>query len=319
MTTHLRIGCRSSRLAMMQTEQAGIFICARTPGTTFELVNFETSGDRIAGSLKRAGGKGHFVRDVEQALADGHINLAIHCLKDMPGNEREHPDLMIAGYLPREDPEDVFVSARYASIGDLPTNARVGTSSPRRAAQLRALRPDLVIDEEFRGSIDTRLRKVAEGVVDATLLALAGLKRVGNYEYASKRLDVDAFLPAVGQGTLALQCATADSRMVDVCVAASDPDATFAALVERMCLRQLNGDCHSPIAGLCRRVGLEWHFAAAVYDATGRAAVRAALTRDGEETAESFGHRMAETLMAKGATRFLPARSGMVDAHAARQ
>jgi len=292
----------------MQTDQAGRAICARSPGATYELVGFETSGDKIAGSLKRAGGKGHFVRDVEAALISGHANLAIHCLKDMPGNETEDGRLAIAGFLPREDPRDVFISTRFGRLEDLPQGALVGTSSPRRAAQLRMVRPDLRFDEEFRGSIDTRIQKVRDGVVDATLLAAAGLNRVGDAEFLDFRLDADRFLPAIGQGTLALQCLADDAAVRRVCEAADDAAARFAAEAERACLRQLDGDCHSAIAGLCAFKGDVWRFTAAVYEMGGPGQVRVSLEARADEDAATFGVRVAQALLEQRAATFLPHR-----------
>jgi hydroxymethylbilane synthase len=304
----LRIGCRKSRLATIQTEQAGAYICSRSPGVSFRLVGFETSGDRIAGSLARAGGKGHFVREVEAALVSDAANLAIHCLKDMPGNEIESDELIIAGFLPREDPADVFISTRYASIADLPPGARVGTSSPRRAALLRAMRPDLEIDGEFRGSIDTRIQKVRDGQVDATLLAAAGLNRVGETAFNGHRLTPETFLPAIGQGTLALQCLAHDTEVRAICEAANDPDAQYAAVAERTCLRLLDGDCHSAIAGLCARADGRWRFSASVYQLDGTNSVAVALDVLDNEPAQAFGGRMAEALLNAGAALFLPTR-----------
>jgi hydroxymethylbilane synthase len=304
---HLRIGCRTSRLATMQTEQAGQYIVAKNPGATFELVPFQTSGDRIAGSLKRAGGKGHFVRDVEAMLLAEEIDLAIHCLKDMPGNEKDNPQLLLAGFLPREDAHDVFISRDYASIADLPHGAIVGTSSPRRGAQLRAIRADLKIDENYRGSIDTRIRKVMDGEVSSTLLALAGLNRVHDTEWSAKRLDIADFLPSFGQGTLALQCLAANDAVRECCANASDVDTAYASIAERACLRILNGDCHTAVAGFCRKLGSEWHFDAAVYDPVNpkEASVHVVLTSADEEPS-AFGARVAGALLERGGRRLLP-------------
>jgi hydroxymethylbilane synthase len=147
---HLRIGCRPSRLAVTQTEQSAAYLCARSPGTTFELVKIETSGDRTKGDLKPFGGKGLFSQEIEAALGRGDVNLVIHCLKDLPGDKPPTEGLEFAGYLPREDAADVLITRGDVGLADLPQGATVGSSSPRRLAQLRAARPDFTLQTVFR-------------------------------------------------------------------------------------------------------------------------------------------------------------------------
>jgi hydroxymethylbilane synthase len=288
----------------MQTEQAGEVIRQRT-GASFELAPFKTSGDEILGDLKQAGGKGHFVKDIERALARGDIDLAIHCLKDMPGNEPDHPELVLAAFLPREDVADVFVSRSFERIEALPVGACVGTSSPRRAAQVKALRSDLRIVENFRGTIDTRARKALSGEVDATLLAIAGLNRVGAVELTRGRLDPAQILPALGQGTLALQCRASDEKMIALCRAANDPDTEYASVAERACLRLLDGDCYSAIAGWCAKWEAQWRFVAAVYAPDGAVSVERAVVATQGESAAALGSRMADALLSGGAAALL--------------
>ncbi|QJX09991.1 hydroxymethylbilane synthase [Rhizobium brockwellii] len=302
---HLRIGCRGSRLAKMQTDQAGDYICQTQPGTSFEKVEFTTSGDKIAGSLKRAGGKGLFVRELDVGLKADKINLAIHCLKDMPGNEPLAEGTRIAGYLPRADAGDVLISTGYRSIADLPQGAKVGTTAPRRIAQLRAIRPDLQFDFDYRGAIDTRIKNMREKRVDATLLAAAGLDRASLWEDEFVRLSVDDFLPAMGQGTLALQCRDGDDAVFELCRAATCADAEFAALAERQCLKVLDGDCFSAIAGICEKKSEAWVFTVAIFGSRPGEQVRSVLVSEADEGAEAFGKRIAEDLIGRGGKEFV--------------
>jgi hydroxymethylbilane synthase len=212
-----------------------------------EIKTIRTSGDLIQDRpLADAGGKGLFTKEIEQALIDGAIDLAVHSAKDMP---TVLPDgLMIAACLEREDVRDAFISRKAGDLSGLRAGSVVGTSSLRRQAQVRRLRPDLAVSN-FRGNVETRLRKLDEGVADATLLALAGLKRLGLEHAATAILPVEEFLPAVGQGAIALETREADARVRDL-VAAVDHDETSAALTaERAFLAVLDGSCRTPIAG----------------------------------------------------------------------
>jgi hydroxymethylbilane synthase len=303
--TNLIIGCRTSRLAVTQTRKAGDYIASRIPSLSYELREYVTSGDKITGNLKAAGGKGHFVKDVETSLLEHQINLAIHCLKDMPGNEAGDPNLVIAGYLPREDPSDVLICDQFPTLEALPRGAIVGTSSPRRAAQIRQVNPHISILDNFRGSIDTRMRKVAEGEVDATILAAAGLLRADNLEKLDKRLPLNVFLPAIGQGTLALQCRADDYDTLSACESVNDTDAAFASIAERTCLRQLDGDCYSAIAGLCSRDEDEWTLNAAVYGATDMQHVFACASAPTGTDPVALGTIVAERLLSKGAAELI--------------
>jgi hydroxymethylbilane synthase len=245
----LRIGTRGSPLALAQARAVRDRLAA-VHGWVPEAIDIKTirtSGDLIQDRpLADAGGKGLFTKEIEQALIDGAIDLAVHSAKDMP---TALPDgLVIAACLEREDVRDAFISRKAGDLSGLRPGSVVGTSSLRRQAQVRRLRPDLAI-ANFRGNVETRLRKLDEGVADATLLALAGLNRLGLAHAATAILPVEQFLPAVGQGAIAIETRTADARVCDL-VAAVDHDETSAALTaERAFLAVLDGSCRTPIAG----------------------------------------------------------------------
>lgn len=254
-----------------------------------------TAGDRTAGPLRPAGRAGLFVAEIEQALLDGEIDLAVHSLKDLPTTPT--PGLAIAAIPPREDPRDVLV-ANVPSLRALPSGARVGTASPRRAAQLRAHRPDLQV-VPLRGNVDTRVRKVRSGEVDAAILAAAGLVRAGLAHAITEYLDPQVVLPAPGQGALAVQVRAGDRRMMDLVAPLDDPPSRAATTAERAFLRQLGGGCAIPAAALAtcevgtRRLWLR----AAVASEDGSRVVRT--ERSGPmEAAERIGQEAAEALWA---------------------
>jgi hydroxymethylbilane synthase len=248
-TALLRIGTRGSPLALAQAGEVRARLAA-VHGIAPERIALEvirTTGDMIRDRpLAEAGGKGLFTKEIEEALAAGSIDLAVHSAKDMSTVLPQN--LVIAAVLPREDARDVFISAKAASLDDLPHGAVLGTASLRRQALAKRRRPDLAV-VTFRGNVDTRLRKLATGEVDATVLALAGLKRLGRAEAATAVLPVDEFLPAVGQGIIAIEARADDARTLAL-VAAIDHRETAAALAaERAFLAVLEGSCRTPIAG----------------------------------------------------------------------
>jgi hydroxymethylbilane synthase len=212
-----------------------------------ELKIIRTTGDAITDRpLAEVGGKGLFTKEIEEALLDGEIDVAVHSAKDMP---TALPDgLAIVAVLPREDPRDVFISRRAASFAELKAGAVVGTASLRRQAQVKRLRPDLEV-VSFRGNVQTRLRKLDDGVVDATMLALAGLNRLGLAQAATAVLSTDDFLPAVGQGIVALEARQTDGQTRARLSAIDAPDVGVALLAERAFLMVLDGSCRTPIAG----------------------------------------------------------------------
>ena len=245
----LVIGTRGSPLALAQAREVRDRLAAAhaLAAERIELEVIRTTGDIIRDRpLAEAGGKGLFTKEIEEALIAGAIDLAVHSAKDMP---TVLPDgLAIMAVLPREDPRDVFISRKAKALRDLPVGAVVGTASLRRQAQVMRLRRDLRV-QSFRGNVETRLRKLDEGIVDATLLALAGLKRLGRAEAATAVLTIDEFLPAVGQGIVAIEARADDAATRSALAAINDDEAMIALAAERAFLAVLDGSCRTPIAG----------------------------------------------------------------------
>jgi hydroxymethylbilane synthase len=244
----LRIGSRGSQLALWQANHIAELL--RIQGHEVEIQVIKTTGDRLQEvAFTEVGSKGMFTMEIEEALADCRIDLAVHSLKDLPTDLPA--GFAIAATSVRADPRDVFVSIKHASLADLPRHARVGTSSQRRRAQLKALRKD-VEAVEFRGNVDTRLRKLAEGQVDAILLAAAGLDRLGKTDWVRERLDPLDFCPAPGQGALAIEIRRADVETLAAVTFLDHADTRFAVTAERAALAALGGGCQVPIGIHCR-------------------------------------------------------------------
>jgi hydroxymethylbilane synthase len=256
----LVIGTRGSPLALAQAHEAQDRLAAALGRSKADLPLslIKTAGDAIQDRpLSEAGGKGLFTKELDIALFEGAIDLAVHSAKDLP---TLLPDgLVIAGYLPREDVRDAFISRRSRHLRDLPEGAVVGSASLRRQAQMRRLRPDLRVTL-LRGNVGTRLRKLDSGEVDATLLAMAGLRRLGLTEHVTAVLDTDDFLPAVGQGAIAIAMRSGDSRVQDALAPILDAPTGAALAAERAFLAMLDGSCRTPIAGHARLVGAEIEF-----------------------------------------------------------
>jgi hydroxymethylbilane synthase len=249
-----RIGTRGSPLALAQAGEVRRRLAAAHPDLAaegaVEIAVIKTSGDRVLDRpLADLGGKGLFTKEIDAALLDGSVDLAVHSVKDMPTRLAE--GIAFACTLPREDPRDVFVSAKVPHFALLPAGAVVGTASLRRQAQVLRRRPDLRV-VPLRGNVETRLNRVAEGVVDATLLALAGLRRLGLEARATAVLEPEELLPAVGQGAVGVVCRAADERTRAVLVALEDGETTLCVTAERAMLDALEGSCQTPIAGLAR-------------------------------------------------------------------
>ena len=255
----LRIGTRGSPLALAQAHQVRARLAAAlgVAPDAIALTIIKTTGDAIQNRpLTDIGGKGLFVKEIEQALIDGAIDLAVHSAKDVPG---VLPDgLALAACLPREDARDAFISRRAASLAALASGAVIGTASPRRAAMVTRLRPDLKV-VPLRGNVETRLKKLDAGEVDATLLAMAGLNRLGLAAAATAPLDVDEFLPAVGQGVIALETRADDKVARTHLAKINDAAAATALAAERAFLAILDGSCRTPIAGHARLAGDALH------------------------------------------------------------
>ena len=300
LATVLRIGTRGSPLALVQARQVRERLAA-AHGLAPEEIALEvirTTGDMIRDRpLAEVGGKGLFTKEIEEALMSGAIDLAVHSAKDMP--TLLPAGLVISAVLPREDPRDVFISRKSKTLRDLPTGATVGTASLRRQALVKQLRPDLAV-VSFRGNVETRLRKLDAGEVDATLLALAGLKRLGLAAAATAILPIDEFLPAVGQGIIALEARADDDVTLGLLAGVNHADSATALTAERAFLTVLDGSCRTPIAG---------H---ATVDA-GRLRFRGLIAKpDGSEAfaAERHGAAVDAAALGADAGRELKARAG---------
>ena len=246
----LRIGTRGSPLALWQAHEVRRCLMAAwdLPEDAFAVVVIKVMGDQIQDrALKDIGGKGLFTREIEDALLDGGVDIAVHSMKDMPTLQPE--GLMLDCYLPREDVRDGFVSPHVAQLGDLPVGAVVGSSSLRRRAQLLVRRPDLKL-VEFRGNVQTRMRKLEEGVAAATFLAMAGLNRLGMAHMARGAIEVDEMLPAVAQGAIGIERRVGDARAEALLAGIHHGPTGLRLAAERAYLLRLDGSCQTPIAGL---------------------------------------------------------------------
>jgi hydroxymethylbilane synthase len=319
----LRIGSRGSQLALWQAGHiAGLL---RGQGHSVEIQIIKTTGDRLqevtfaqAGAITAS--KGIFTKEIEEALVAGSVDLAVHSLKDLPTALPE--PFTLAATPRRVDPRDVFVSVRFENLAALPPGARVGTSSLRRRAQLKAMRPDIEA-VEFRGNVDTRLRKLAEGQVDAILLAAAGLDRLEKTEWVRERLEPKEFCPAAGQGALGIEARKNDAATIAALTFLDDAATRFAVTAERAALAALGGGCQVPIGVHCRP-GLketdgaeeaEWNeiFAVVAAPESGEAVrvhLREKRTLDADADAAALGRLAAQKLIAAGAGALLAAVGG---------
>jgi hydroxymethylbilane synthase len=298
----IRVGTRGSPLARRQTDAVLAALKRRYPDRRFEPRPLRTSGDRrTRAPLDRLGGVGVFVKELESALLAGEIDMAVHSLKDVPTAVPE--GLTIAAVAGREDPRDALVSRSGAKLTELPPGARVGTGSPRRACQLRALRPDIEV-VGIRGNVDTRLRKVEAGEVEAVVMAAAALARMGWLDRASEVLSFDVMLPAPGQGALAVEIRSDDDAAREMASAIDDGDSHHAATAERAFLRRLGGGCAVPIAALGSMDGGRLRLRGLVGDAMGRRILRADIQGPADD-AEALGVRLAERLLSEGAGELL--------------
>ena len=298
----LRLGTRKSALALWQAEYVRAALCARHPALTVELVKITTEGDRILDRpLATVGGKGLFIKELEQALFDRRIDLAVHSMKDLTVTL---PDgLHIAAVCEREDPRDAFVSNRHTALAALPAGSRVGTSSLRRQCQLRALFPALEV-ATLRGNVNTRLAKLDAGEYDALLLAVAGLKRLGFGERIREALPISVSLPAVGQGAVCIECRIDDPE-TNRLLAPLDHAATRTCVAaERALNAALEGGCQVPIAGYAELDGNALHLRALVGAPDGTRVVRGE-RRGAAVDAQAIGTALAHELLARGAKAIL--------------
>ena len=294
----LRIATRKSPLALWQSEHVADGLRATHPGLAVELVPMSTRGDEVLDrSLAAIGGKGLFLKELELAMLRGDADCAVHSLKDVP-MELE-PGFALPAILVRADYADAFVSNRYGNIAALPQGARVGTSSLRRQAQLRALRPDLQL-ADLRGNVNTRLAKLDAGEYDAIVLACAGLQRLGFDDRIRDRLQAPHWLPAPAQGAVAIECREDDFATRELCARLDDAVTRTCAEAERAMNRALHGSCHVPVAAFARLHGGQLHLAGLVGSAGDGVIVRA----EGEgrgDTPDALGIEIAQKLLAQGA------------------
>ena len=307
MSEALIIATRESRLALWQAEHVKGLLEAE--GATVELLPMTTQGDRVLDrSLSKVGGKGLFVKELETALEAGRADLAVHSLKDVP--MALPPGFELAAVLKREDPRDAFVSNRYAAIEALPRGAVVGTSSLRRVVLLRALRPDLRV-EPLRGNLDTRLRKLDEGLYDAIVLAAAGLIRLGAADRIRALFEPQRMLPCAGQGALGIEIRSGATYLRERLRTLDDAPSALATQAERAVSRALGGSCSTPLAAFAVWEGDSLLLRAALGHPTATdAALLRAETRDRiatVEDAEALGQRAAAALRQQGAAAYLDA------------
>lgn len=289
-TPLLRLGTRGSPLALAQANLVRTLLARSTgaPETAFEIVVIKTTGDVIQDRpLSEVGGKGLFTKEIEEALLTERIDLAVHSAKDMPTISQ--PGLLLAACLEREDPRDAFISLKAKSLADLPHGAKLGTASLRRQALVKKVRPDLVVSP-LRGNVQTRLRKLEAGEVDATLLAIAGLNRLGMAGHATHIMPAEEFLPAVAQGAIGIETRGDDNRTRQFVAPINHAPTFIAVACERGFLTALDGSCKTPLAGHATLSGDTLHFrgliarpdGGAAHDITGNGHIRDAV-RIGEE------------------------------------
>jgi hydroxymethylbilane synthase len=290
----LKVVTRGSQLALIQTRQVIDLLAARWPSLSFEIVTASTPGDRDKQTPLTTLGQGVFVKGVEEMLLDGRADLAVHSLKDVP--TAETPGLTLGAFPLRADARDGLVCRVGRNLASLPKGATVGTGSPRRAAQLLALRSDLQMTP-IRGNLDTRLRKVRDGEVDALTVAIAGMERLGRLDELDQALEVDECTPAAGQGTLAVQCRSDDARAVEILAAIDAATIRAEALAERAFLAALGGGCQLP-AGAVARVfdGGSLEVVGVVASTDGRRLAREHATGPASDPA-AVGARLADALL----------------------
>jgi hydroxymethylbilane synthase len=298
----LRIGTRGSALALWQAEWVKSQLLARHKEFVVELVVIKTTGDKIVDvPLAKVGGKGLFVKEIEEALLDGRADLAVHSVKDMPA---ELPDgLHLACMPPREDPRDVLVSRNGMGLDELPVGARLGTSSLRRASQLLHLRSDLLI-ETLRGNVDTRLRKLESEGLDAIILAAAGIKRMGMSQMISEYIEPERMLPAVGQGAMGIETRTDDVFTNQVVASLAHQPTMTTVRAERAFLKRLQGGCQVPIGGHAIMDGTTLLLTGMVAEVHGNRLIRKELRGDPQHP-EVIGTRLAEAVLEAGGQEIL--------------
>ncbi|MEK7299907.1 MAG: hydroxymethylbilane synthase [Nitrospirota bacterium] len=300
--TTLVLGTRASKLALQQSEWFQGQVQVIAPDITVTLTRIQTSGDKIVDvPLAKIGGKGLFVKEIEEALLSGEIDFAVHSMKDVP---TQLPDgLEILCVPPREDSRDALISRTGCRFQELPVGARVGSSSLRRQSQFLHARPDLRI-EMLRGNLDTRLKKLKEGQFDAIILAAAGLRRLGWTEEITEYLDPQLCLPAIGQGALGIEGRSNDQFVRSILSRLTHPPTQVAVTAERALLHRLEGGCQVPIAAYATLTNDQVHLEGLVASVDGKTVIRDAVQGTRAE-AQALGTRLAERLLARGADKIL--------------
>ncbi|HEU4416282.1 MAG TPA: hydroxymethylbilane synthase [Candidatus Angelobacter sp.] len=294
----LRIGSRGSQLALWQANHVAALL--RGQGHAVEIEVIKTTGDKITDvALAKVGTKGMFTKEIEEALAENRVDLAVHSLKDVPTELA--PEFELSAIMKREDPRDAFISVKYSGLEELPHGARVGTSSLRRQCQLKAVRPDLEIFP-LRGNVDTRLRKLESGDYDAIILAAAGVHRLGLDKHLRSRIAPEVMCPAVGQGALAIESRRADHQTRNALAFLNHPDTRDAIECERALLGSLGGGCQVPIGAYAVKHGNGLRLRAMVGRPDGSEILRE--QADGD-SGESLGREVAQTLLRRGGDQIL--------------
>jgi len=300
----IRIATRQSPLALWQAEHVAALLEQTFPGVKTKLIKMITRGDKILDApLAKIGGKGLFVKELEQGMLEGAADIAVHSMKDVPV---EFPvGLHLAAILTREDPTDALVSNHYSTLADLPANAKIGTSSLRRQCQLKERFPDAQV-LPLRGNVNTRLAKLDAGDYDAIILASAGLIRLGMRDRITQSLDPCDSLPAIGQGAIGIECRVDDVKMNDMLQRLHDPDTGLCVSAERSMNARLQGGCQVPIGGFAQCINGQLFMRGLVGDPDGSVLYRAECWAELDQ-AESMGRKIAEDLLAQGADKILQA------------
>lgn len=298
----LRLGTRGSKLALWQADYVARELVQVVPDIDIEIKIIKTKGDKISEvALSKIGDKGLFTREIENELLAGDIDLAVHSMKDLP--TFIVPGLVLGGVLKRENPQDVFISHKGYSLTSLPRNGSVGTSSLRRIAQLRALRPDIrMID--LRGNVETRIKKMEEQDLDGIILAYAGVKRLGLTGQISEMIATDIILPAVGQGAIAIELREEDYDTLEIIYPINDLPTELETMAERAFLRELEGGCQVPIASLARIKGNILFMEGLVASMDGQRVIKDTQTGDLNRAVE-IGRSLAQSLLDRGAHSIL--------------
>jgi len=294
----LRIGSRGSQLALWQANHIAALLRERGHDVEVEIIH--TTGDKIVDvALAKVGAKGMFTKEIEDGLASNHVDLAVHSLKDLPTELSDRFEIVAIPV--REDPRDALCSVRYSSIEDLPQGAQVGTSSLRREAQLKALRPDLLV-HPLRGNVDTRLRKLQSGEYDAIILACAGLRRLGRTDAVKQIISVEKMCPAAGQGALAIETRAGDDEVRNALAFLDDKASRTETDCERALLRKMGGGCQVPIGASATLRHGELHLDAVVASPDGSLVLRESKTG---ENANRLGETVGERLLQRGGAKIL--------------